>query len=175
MPKWNTFFGSLLFAVCAGAAYLPFRALLHSLDLYTVPAYYSAAICAIYLGGLNKRTSFWMLIPALFFASIMLQFGAPQMVVIGISVSLFGIVRSIVFATPPARALLLESSLAVLGLGAAAYLSDNTAMGTAFGVWAFFVFQSCYLLIGSKRKTVRTLPINKFDNAINRAQHIMNG
>ena len=91
------------------------------------------------------------------------------------AVLVLAIARSgFLYRSRPARALLLECSLAGGGLLAAYTLARPTLLGAALAIWSFFLVQSLYCLTGGVRERLPEEPsIDPFEQARRRALALM--
>ncbi len=178
MMRWNDFRGSLLFGAVAAAAFVPFA-------IIATPhfgwggalAAYAVASASTYLTGLGatRRQGFaaGLLVAVL---GVGIAFAAPTARdAILAATLLLGLCRSgLLYRARFARALVLESVLLCAGLGVAGYLLAGSTFSAVLAVWAFYLVQSVFFLVGGvETRSEETGDVDPFEAARARALELL--
>ncbi len=177
MPRWDGFGRSLLFAAIAAAG-LPVAV------TFGAPLFGSAgavrlhviAAAGAYAVGLSAQRS--RRLAALAFATI--AGGVLALLPIGLEGTAIGAAGVVAFARSgllqhqrTLRALVIEAALAVLGLGAAAFLASGGLLASCLAIWGYFLVQSSYFLIGGRSPRRDGPPRDPFEQARERLLRLL--
>lgn len=152
MIRWNDFGSSLLFGAVAAAGFVPFAILAAPLlGRSGSLVAYALASAAVYLAGIGASRRQGLaaaLLVAGAGAAAALLAPDPRDALLATGM-IFGLCRSgLLYRSRFARALLLEGALVGAGLGVAGQLLDASTFSAVLAVWAFFLVQSVFFLIG---------------------------
>ena len=102
--------------------------------------------------------------------------GRPAEAILGAAL-IVAVARSgFLYRAGPARAVVVEAVLVFGGLLAARALAGPTLLGAGLAIWAFFLVQSLFFLIGGVReRPPDEPPIDPFERARKRALAVMEG
>jgi len=178
MMRWNDFGRSLLFGAVAAAAFVPFAiAATPLLGWGGVLVAYAVASASAYLAGLGATRRQGLaagLLVGLLGAGVALAAPAPRDAILAAAL-LLGLCRSgLLYRARFARALVLEGVLLCAGLGLAGHLLTGSTFSAVLAVWAFFLVQSIFFLVGgveTRREDPRDT--DPFDAARARAVEIL--
>jgi hypothetical protein len=150
--RWNDFGRSLLFGAVAAAAFVPFAIVASPhLGWGGTLAAYAVASASAYLAGLGATRRQGLaaaLLLGLLGTGVALAAPTSRDAVLGAAL-LLGLCRSgLLYRTRFARALLLEGILLCGGLGVAGHLLTSSTFSAVLAVWAFFLVQSVFFLVG---------------------------
>jgi len=177
MPRWDGFGRSLVFAALAAAG-LPVAVTFGAPLFGSAGAVrlYVIATAGAYVCGLAADRS--RQLAALVFA--VLTGGALALLPIGLEGTALGAAGIVAFARSgllqhqrTLRALVIEAALAVLGLGAAAFLASGGLLASCLAVWSYFLVQSSYFLIGGRSPRRDGPPRDPFEQARERLQQLL--
>jgi hypothetical protein len=153
--RWNSFSRSLLFALLAAGAVVPWFVLARlplgdgrAIGLYLV------AVTAAYLGGLApERTRRIGVFVVAALAGCVLAIVTRNLTeqVLGLAVLLATVRSAFLYRAAGARAVAIEAVLIGTGLLFARFLSGPSIVAVMLSVWGFFLVQSLYFLIGGVR------------------------
>lgn len=176
--RGNTLFGSLGFGAVCALGSIPW--LMVTTPLFGRPwalALYCLAAAVLYLVIIAPSAARSLAMGGL--AGVLaLVVGLlapwPPEAILG-AVLIVAVVRSgFLYRSRPARALLLEGSLAIGGLVTAYALAGSTLLGTALAIWSFFLVQSLFFLTGGVReRDANELQIDPFEQARRKALALM--
>ncbi len=160
--RGNTLIGSLAFAAIAALAAVPFT-------MVAVPVLWPASAVGVYALGVAVLYLLWIApdwrrgFGAAALASFLTVVVA--LAAMGLSETILGaalivaVLRSgFLYRSSPARALVLEGGLLISGLLFAQALASSTSLGVGLGVWAFFLCQSLFFVVGGVRERVAETP-----------------
>jgi hypothetical protein len=175
---WNDFGRSLLFGAVAAAAFVPFAivAAPHLGWGGTLAAYAVASASAYLVGlGATRRQGLGAgLLVGLLGTGVALAAPSSRDAILAAAL-LLGLCRSgLLYRTRFARAVVLEGVLLCAGLGIAGHLLTSSTFSAVLAVWAFFLVQSVFFLVGgveARREEARD--VDPFDTARARAVELM--
>lgn len=176
--RWNTFSRSLLFAVFAAGAALPWWMLARPfLGGARALAAYMIFVTAAYLAGLateRGRRAVTLAIALLaggtvsFFARSFTELALGLGVILAVGRSAF------LYSMPPSRAVVIELAITGGGLLFARFLAGGSALALVLAPWGFFLVQSLYFLVGGvSRRTGSGAHPDPFQDAYGRALSIL--
>jgi hypothetical protein len=176
--SWNDFGRSLLFGAVAAAAFVPFAivAAPHLGWGGTLAAYAVASASAYLVGlGATRRQGLGAgLLVGLLGTGVALAAPTSRDAILAAAL-LLGLCRSgLLYRTRFARAVVLEGVLLCAGLGIAGHLLTSSTFSAVLAVWAFFLVQSVFFLVGgveARREEARD--VDPFDAARARAVELM--
>jgi len=152
MIRWNDFGRSLLFGAVAAAGFVPFTILATpGLGRSGSLVVYALASAAVYLAGIgaSRRQGFAAALIVAGAGTAAALFAPDPRDALLATGLLFGLCRSgLLYRSRFARALLLEGGLLGAGLGVAGQLLAASTFSAVLAVWAFFLVQSVFFLIG---------------------------
>lgn len=152
MMRWNDFGRSLVFAAVAAAAVVPFAILAEPwLGWRGTPVAYAALSAAAYLFGAAPSRSRGLLAAAALtaIATIVIAVSTSTTIAVCAIAVALGVLRSgQLYRRRFARSFLIEGVLISLGIGIASRLFDGSAFSAVLAVWAFYLTQSAFFLIG---------------------------
>jgi len=154
--RWNGFGSSLVFAAAAAAGWPAFAVLVGPvLGLGGALPLYATLVVALDVFGIARRPAHGVMAACLALGLgtgvLLLTRGAGEALV-G-SALVLGFVRSgMLYRARSARACLAEAALLGGGLALARFLAVPGLLGTALGIWGFFLVQSVFFLIGGVRE-----------------------
>jgi hypothetical protein len=155
MMRWNGLGRSLLFAAFAAAAFVPFAVVATPFAGWSgsVAAYAIASAAAYLLGlGPSLRQGFAAAgLLVLGVAALALVAPSDRDVVVSAALAL-GLLRSgLLYRSRFARALAVEGALLGAGLLLAEALFDGGIASTVLAIWAFYLVQSAFFVVGGVR------------------------
>lgn len=106
--------------------------------------------------------------------------GAPRALALhlvlcgGLYLARFGRARLLAIQRRPLRALVIEASLALLGLALARAVGGPGLVGTALSLWAFGLVESAWFLAGA-RDDPSPSAVDPFEEALRRARALLDG
>jgi len=170
--RHDSFASSVLFAALAAAGWLPWILLIGPIiGSEAARAFYLIGLSVLYVAIVSPRRRLTF-VAAVGVIATTLAFVAHSTVELCISLAvLIGIVRSaLLYRAKAARAVVTEMALLLGGLLFARHLAGPSLLSTAFAIWAFFLVQSVFFLIGGVRpqRSVGTHP-DPFEEAYRRA------
>ena len=148
---WGSFGRSLLFAACAALAYPAYWVTWRvAVGGEAPPEFFAAACLGVYAAGVAPRPSaavragFAALCAGLLISVFPLE---TETRLVGMAL-LLGVFRSaVLYQRRLARAVFVEAVLLGSGALLAAFVGGPGPLGTAAGVWGFFLMQSLYFLV----------------------------
>ena len=148
----NTLSGSLVFGAVAALAAIPWTmVMVPVLWPHAAVAAYAVAAVALYVLWIAPSASRGLRIGVLagLLAAVACALAGGLSEALVASAAALGVARSgFLYRTRPARAVALEGGLLAVGLLFVRVLAAPTSLGTAFGVWGFFLVQSLYFVAG---------------------------
>jgi hypothetical protein len=175
----NGFARSILFGLVAAAASLPWlffteRFLVGrtALGLYLVVA------VAAYLAGLatdRRRRLAVFGVAAIAGCVVLLLAHSLTEIAVGLAVILAVGRSGVLYRAATARAVFIEAALGAGGLVFARFLAARSPEGVFLAIWAFFLVQSLYFLIGGVRVRTRASRVDPFEEAHRRALALLAG
>jgi hypothetical protein len=178
MMRWNDFTRSLLFGAVAAAAFVPFAIVATPfLGWAGALVAYAVASASAYLAGLGASRRQGLaagLLVGLVGTGVALAAPVPRDALLATAL-LLGLCRSgLLYRARFARALVLEGVLLCAGLGIAGHLLGGSTFSAVLAVWAFFLVQSVFFLVGGV-ETRREEPgdADPFDTARARALELL--
>jgi hypothetical protein len=152
MMRWNDFGRSVIFAAVAAAGFVPFSiAATPWLGWQGVVIAYAIATATTYLIGAGPTRSQGLLAGvALGLGATVVAIASPSAAVTVAAVAIgMGALRSgLLYRSRFARAAVVEAALAGFGLAIAARLFDGSTFSVVLAVWAFYLAQSAFFLVG---------------------------
>ena len=177
MLRWNSFPRSVGFAALAALAFPALVAFLGPV-IGTGPLTRGSllGLAAVYVAGLvsdprvRRRRLFAGSTLALGLALLPLSLPATAaLVVFGVAVGRTGLTSQ----RPRARAWVIESCLALGGIGLAAFLFAPGAAGLALAIWGFFLVQSAYFLVGGRSEHPPAAETDRFEHASRQLERML--
>jgi hypothetical protein len=176
--RWNAFSPSLVFAAVAALGAVPFL-LVASPVLGTPLAGKTvlAATVAVYVAGMAPKLARGVrvgVLAALLGVPIVMVAGNIAQAAIALTVVL-AVCRSLfIFRGAIARSLAIEIGLGAASLAAAWAVAGHTTLSLAGALWAYFLVQSTFFLIGSEREVRAPEPTtDPFEAAAKNASELM--
>ncbi len=176
--RWNDFGHSLLFGAVAAAAFVPFAILAAPhLGWGDTLAAYAVASASAYLAGLGATRRQGLgagLLLGLLGTGVALAAPTSRDAILAAAL-LLGLCRSgLLYRARFARALVLEGILLCAGLGIAGHLLTGSTFSAVLAVWAFFLVQSVFFLVGGvETRREEAGEVDPFDAARARAVELM--
>lgn len=154
--RWNSFIRSIMFAAGAAAAYVPYSIVLGPwLSVNLTLSTYMVLMTSVYLAGIASTLRMGLgaaLLATFVGAATLALFRSPFETAIASSFVL-GICRSgMLFRSRFARAVVIEVTLAIVGLVVARFLMVSIFLPVSLAIWGFFLVQSVFFLIGGIRE-----------------------
>jgi hypothetical protein len=178
MMRWNDFGRSLLFGAVAAAAFVPFAIVAAPhLGWGATLAAYAVVSAAAYLAGLGATRRQGLgagLVVGLLGTGVALAAPTPRDAILAAAL-LLGLCRSgLLYRARFARALVRGGVLLCAGLGIAGHLLTGSTFSAVLAVWAFFLVQSVFFLVGGVEiRHEETRDADPFDAAHARAVEIL--
>jgi hypothetical protein len=150
--RWNDFGRSLVFGAAAAAGFVPFAILAApSLGRGGALVAYAVLCAAVYLAGIGagrrQGVTAGLLVAGGGAAAALLAPDPHDALLT--TAMLFGLCRSgLLYRSRFARALLLEAVLVGAGIGVAGQLLAGSTFSAVLAIWAFFLVQSVFFLVG---------------------------
>ena len=173
---WNSFAGSLVFAIGAGLllpafwlAAAPLCGTQGALSVYLV------GVAVAYVAGMGRDSAQrWGVTALTGVGGLVLVSLAPSFGLLALGTGgLVASARVLLFATHPLRAIVIEATLLGTGLLAAAAVTGTRPLQVAFALTTYLLVQSAWFLIGSKPRPRATEPEDGFEQARDRLVRLL--
>ena len=178
MMRWNDFGRSLLFGAVAAAAFVPFAILcaptLGSRGAVVAFAILSASAHLAGIGASRRQGLFAGVLVGVIGTAAALFAPDPRDAVLATAMA-FGLCRSgLLYRSRFARAVVLEGALLGTGLALAGHLIGASTFSAVLAVWAFYLVQSVFFLVGGiEARPEDAGELDPFDAAHARAEEIL--